>query len=57
MIQAPKFIKKRLHHRYFLVINAQFFRKPILKIISENICKILRKSHMLESLFNKVIDL
>ena len=37
IIQARKFIKKRLQHRCFLVINAQFLRAPILKIISERL--------------------
>ena len=37
IIQASKFIKKRLQHRYFLVINAQFLRTPTLKIIIERL--------------------
>ena len=36
-IQAGIFIKKRLQHRYFLVINAQFLRTPILEIIIERL--------------------
>ena len=35
IIQAGRFIKKRLQQRYFLVINAQFLRTHILKIISD----------------------
>ena len=37
IIQASKFIKKRLQHRYFLVINAPFLRTPTLKIIIERL--------------------
>ena len=35
--QARKFIKMSLQYRYFLVIDAQFLRTPILKIISERL--------------------
>ena len=34
IIKVRKFIKKRVQHKCFLVINAQFLRTPILKIIS-----------------------
>ena len=33
MIQACNFIKKRLHHRWFPVINAKFWRTPVSKSI------------------------
>ena len=46
MIQACKFIKKRLHRRFFPVINAKYLRAPISKSICDrlllNIYPVLR---------------
>ena len=37
IIQACNFIKKRLQHKYFPVINVKFYRTPILKNICEGL--------------------